>query len=314
MSEHATPPPLGPRDETDFKDGVYWFDGILEGPVGDIQAMRATLPKLAALGLEAVNIEVEGGRFSLLAADGRRTIAAEHGLDLEAVRNELEALIALSPRPEACESTLRATEYGRERARETLFAVKKGTISRVSRERALRAEDAARAALPEPGAVDPVLGRRRKLILVSALTLAGLFMIWQSGVIGALFAPAASDLEMDAGPFTGLLQIEIDSAPLGYEITLRRGSAYPASPRAAREAQEAAPDLKIAGAIGAVADGDLIYIQLLDEKAEPIGGAGQSLRPLLEGEKVHVSTVLQARRGARTIRLALSPGIGHKNM
>ncbi|MCB9832586.1 MAG: hypothetical protein H6807_08930 [Planctomycetes bacterium] len=314
MPDRPGPPPLRPDAAFGFAGGVYWFDGIFEGPAGDAADLREQIPRLAALGLATADVEIEAGRFSLLAADHRRPIEGDAGLELEELRDALEALLRSSPRPQDCESTIRLTEVGAGRARETLFAVHGGVVQRLSRERPLRPEDGRRALAQPPGGPRPEVSGRRRLLIGGALVVAALVFGWQAGLLDALLAPAAKELTVDPGDFAGLLELEIEAQPLAYGFVIRRGPAFPATPAEARSAREQAVDLISAKAITIAAEGDLVYVLIVDQEGRTIGGRGLSLRPLLEGEMAEVRGSLPARRGARELRLALDLGSGHKGM
>src|SRR4051812_4968194 len=102
MADDA-PPPLAssaPR--------FAWFDGIVEGRVGDVASVRAAVERANATGFGRMDVGVDGGRFSVLMDDA--TVPASRMTDENrcALAGALNEIAVASAGP--IESTLRCTE------------------------------------------------------------------------------------------------------------------------------------------------------------------------------------------------------------
>ena len=152
MPEGNGPPPLNvdrkvnsdPADENAF----LWFDGILEGPIGDRDALRAAVLRLDAIGIVNANLEIDGGRFSVLLDDRSKFMNRVTDNERTRLVESIQAIVDMSPSAERVESTLRCTEVNAQSVHETLFAVKGGKIERVSRARSANSDDLLRRPRP----------------------------------------------------------------------------------------------------------------------------------------------------------------------
>src|ERR1700733_4318395 len=97
------PPPLdsgAPR--------FAWFDGIVEGRLGDASAVRAAAERTNRAGLGRMDVGVDGGRFSLLMDDATVPAARMTDENRRALAVALNEIAAAAEGP--VESTLRCTE------------------------------------------------------------------------------------------------------------------------------------------------------------------------------------------------------------
>ena len=312
MPDAPPPLPASPDEPLDLKGGFVWFDGLFEGPMTPGLDPRRPSAELGSLGLRWSAIEVEGNRFSMLASDQSRPLKQAEGLDLDAILDILNQTLQAVGRPEACDSTLRCTEVGRSRVRETLFAMSGGRLTRVSRERELRPDDLKRAPHAPPNDSGPT-PRQRRLLIAAALTIAGLFIAYQMHLHDLVLGPNADELELEAGRFEDLLDLSVDDGSLGYFVHLERAPNL-AQTIAAIEGDRGATSSGRSAAARIVATGDYVYVSLRDEDDELLLEYSVSLRNLLREEVVQESFFLPRRIGAKSIRLEIGSDLGHKNM
>ncbi len=288
-----------------------WFGGILEGrrPQDD-GALRAAVAELNADGPVPADLEVEGGRFTVLL--GERTLEPSElsSERLTVFVDLLQRLVEASADPERIESTLRCTEVYAREAVETVFAPVAGEVRCVSRVRALNDEDRRRApvaARPAGPAFD--LGTRRALLIGALFLIAFGLFTWRSGIVGRWMSAEAAGLARETGPFGTLLAVEVERMwPGDYRVVLRRGDDYPLTTDAVSALQTGAGSPVELAAVNAVAEGDAVYAQLLNHDGEVLASDRLELRPLLGDADAEVEGKLKGRISAATVRLALDPG------
>ena len=308
-SESRMPPPL------DLPGGVpdyMWFDGILDGPRVDEAPLADAVRRINALGLAHADLEIDGGRFSILMGDGTlvdgRSDLTRRG-DLVPLLDELCELVERAGRG-SVESTLRATEVHGDTAVETMFAVHNGAMRPLSRGRPVTAEDRARA----PGRALPGGGKpRRQVMLFAVLGIPLLALIaWRVGVIAAVFGPSADQLAIDAGPFGEMLRVEVKDAGLGFEVLVHRGETFPIKVADIRRLREAAETPAERAAVERVSSGLELVLVLQDVDQERLVEAKVSLESLLETDRparIQIPSALSA-KGVALRLAASSPGNG----
>ena len=321
MADH---PPRPGEDPEIVEDGAPsgpprygWFGGVLEGRVGDPEVLRRAFEELDRATAVPCDFEVDGGRFSLLFSE-----ATVDGADLSIERQDqllegLGKLLERSADPAAAESTLRGSLVFGDEVVETLFTIRDGRLAPVSRRRPLSHRDPAAAAQRDGGLGgldapfrDVARGRGITLLL---LVLAGAGLAaWRSGYVGlvhdAVTAPAADEVEVSAGVFGETLSLEIDRRFTDYSCEVRRGADYPATADEASALVANAATTGERAAMGAVSDGDSIWIRVVDDEGLTLSAERVDLRALLGEEEGPVVTKVRARAGGVRVELALSRG------
>src|SRR5262247_1440797 len=122
----TVPPPLDPAEPR-----FAWFDGIVEGRLGDASLVRDAASRANAVGFGRMDVGVDGGRFSVLMSED--TVRARWMTDenRRLFANTLAEIAAASAGP--VESTLRCTEVFRHEVRETLFLAEGASIRALTR-------------------------------------------------------------------------------------------------------------------------------------------------------------------------------------
>ncbi|MEE2939331.1 MAG: hypothetical protein VX460_02990 [Planctomycetota bacterium] len=320
----AEPPPRRGQDPEIVEDGAPpgpprygWFGGVLEGRVGDAAALRRAFEELDRATAIPCDLEVEGGRFSLLFSEATVDGGA---LSVERQDQLLEALGKLLERsadPRAAESTLRGSLVFGDEVVETLFTIREGRLAPVSRRRPLSHRDPAAAARRDGrlGGLDAPfrdVARGRGVVLLVLILAGGGLTAWRSGYLGlvhdAVTAPSADEVEVSAGVFGETLSLEIERRFTDYSCEVRRGAGYPAN---AEEASALVADATTTGeraAMSAVSDGESIWIRVVDEEGSTLSAERIDLRPLLDEEEGPVEAKIRARARGVRVELALSRG------
>ena len=295
-------PPDLPRDvkSPELPSGQGWtfFDGLMEGPRGDDEALRAGFESLQSTGFVRGDLELEGGRFSFLLDDDPR-----RGIIDDELRDRIVAGfngVLSGAGPGETTSTLRATELFPTEVRETLFAVEGDTVRPVTRMRERTTEDLTRIPLPRS---QSERGPNHRALSIAGAIILALLLIWQLGFIDRMFSPDASELKRDLGPFQDLLEIELSDDWGNYVVAIRRGERYPADREAVKALLAERVELKEAAGVNAVADGTRISVILRDDEDNPMIGQHVSLDGLFDEEELLVP--LPGLRGAVTLSLSL---------
>src|SRR5262245_33973358 len=157
------PPPLDPGEPR-----FAWFDGIVEGRLGDAALVREAASRANAAGFGHMDVGVDGGRFSVLMGEDTVRAPAMTDENRRLFANTLTAIAAASSGP--VESTLRCTEVFRNEVRETLFLAEGASIRALTRTRPVTDADLFRN--PDAGAPPaPSMGRGRLAVVLTMLLL-----------------------------------------------------------------------------------------------------------------------------------------------
>ncbi len=317
MPEDSSKPPHLPVDGARdgmaphvSNDAFLFFDGILEGPRGDAETLHEAVRRLNAVGLVEAQLDISGGRFTLLLDDQPRPVENAEEAREEAFLAALQELLDGLPDRGVVESTLRCTAIDGARVREVLFAVEGRKLNPLARTRAANAEDLRRIPRPLPDSASlKGLPLGKAFAVVALLLVAAGFSAWRSGWVERLLAPADEELSRDAGDFEGLLALEVDRVWGNYEVTLTRGPTYPVDADAARALERGRNDLAARAAVRAVADGGRIYVQLVDGDGEVLAEEPVALAALLADPEGKIEARLPGRIGVRSARLSLTSGL-----
>ena len=222
--------------------GTFRLEGLVQGPQGhdaDFAArLRQWVRRAAEAGLH-LDLEFDGGRFSVLADPKPVSVASLPKPPRECITEALEALTGLFPPGQPCAlfSTLRSVEYRTGQEVQTLYVTTPEGVD--SRQRIV---EAATVEPPKP------LTRRQKIRLAakSAVVLAALVGIstlfvpygwlWDRFVQG-IVPPDVSKVAVDLGPLKPYLTVK-DKKAKGTEaaiITLARTDAMPRTLEALEE-------------------------------------------------------------------------------
>ncbi|MEM6671201.1 MAG: hypothetical protein AAF726_00075 [Planctomycetota bacterium] len=290
-----------------------WFGGVVEGRVGDPDAMRGVAEQITALGVVACDLEIEGGRFSLLFDDA--SVPGER-LTLDAQNALVDGLQAIlrSAAPGTVESTLRGALVYPTSVVETLFAVKDDQFVPVSRRRDLDEHDRAHA--PDAGGERSAsgdalarLGTKRGLALLALIVLASGLFAWNRGYFGllrdTLFSPDASELAQSTGAFGDALELSVEERFAMYVCTVRRGPAYPGDAEAADRLIDAAVTAEERAAAMAITGGGEIGVVLFDKNRNRLEVAPVALAPLLTDEGASVEVEVRSRLRGQRVELSV---------
>ncbi len=304
MSDSPPPRPVLPTGPVQHAH----FGGVLRARIGDPSATEAALQKLRALNLVPVDYEADRARFALYF--GGEVVPGKK-LGPKANRNLLQGLQDLldsSPDPESAESTLHATEVYADAVVETLFAIQKGAITCVSNPRNLEPGDALDA--PERKgilhSIAPSLGTKAKALCALLLVLAAGLFAWEKGWMNRLFAEPAAQLSVESGDFEGWLSLQAKSQWGTYRLQVQRGPNYPTDPEQVRRQLAALTSTVQSAALSAIAEGRTIFVQCLDDEAQPLSASPIPLAALLTSANPIVAN-LPGHPKARTLRLSLAP-------
>jgi len=280
-----------------------FVEGLLDGRVADADALQAATRELSSAGGGPFRCDIQGGRFSLLPID----TPMPPGFDDAAQDRFLAALqkVVAGGVPGSVEGNLRCRLLFADEVTETLFVVRGDRIEPLSRRRPRTPDDtvpAMPAAPPTPFGL-----RRRDLAWIAPLLLlAGTAVAWQAGWIDRVLAARADGLQRDAGPFGTMLAFEVGRAWGNYDVTLRRGADYPATPQAVEERRRAASDHAAGAATSIVGDGRELYVQVVDDSGHVLAETKVDVRPLLTAAEAVVTAKLPGRIGATAVRLSIT--------
>lgn len=311
MPDDGGPPPLQLRKPSASRtddESFLWFDGILEGPLGDRDMLKACTTRLDAIGIVQSNLEIEGGRFSILLDDKSRQMARIDDNQRGRLLALLQEIVDLSPNTARVESTLRCTEVTDSGAQETLFALQGGQFQRVSRARKTSSEDLARK--PRPTSVighefeNP--NHRRAILGVAVLIMLG-FMGWQLGIVHLALAPDPQEIVMDYDLLENVIATDLSKKWGVYTLSVFRDNEFPKTMSAFDAAIKSAKQLDRSAMFSAVARGDVIYVQLIDSSGDIVFQKGLSLKPLLLDSKEKIQIQIRGHKDAKRVRLALTP-------
>ncbi len=290
-----------------------WFAGIIEGPRRDASIdpmLRRITHSICQLSLGTAELELEGGRFSIMMSEDTVNGSESNRGVRESFANLLGELTAVLAADGPLESTLRCTEVFPRQTVETLFSPSGDVVRAVSRARSTSDEDQrhAPAALVSPSALARI--GRVKAVVISVLSIATLIAVaWQGGLIDRAFAAQSSDIRIEVPGLGDTLQLTIDDEWGNYVVVLSRGIGYPETP-AARDAlfSNAVTTTELA-LLRAVADGDSLFIRIEDAENQVLGATRMSLRPLLSQPHNQVVARLPGQMNADHIRIALDAGM-----
>lgn len=312
MPEGNGPPPLSadrtksaePRDENAF----FWFDGILEGPIGDRDALRSAVIKLDAIGIVSVNLELDGGKYSVLLDDKSKLLEGVNDAQRLKLIQSIQDIVELSAAPNKVESTLRCTEVSSSSVHETLFALQNGKVEKISRRRSANSDDLLRR--PRPISVlgeTFVGGKSRRLMIGGLIVLFCLAIGIQFGIADRIFAPEPSEITIEHRQFGNYLTSSMDKKWGVYTLTITRGESFPSSMAEFDAIAKAAARLDESATLGVLARGETAYIQMLDDKDGVLYQKGVSLKPLLLADDASIQVLMPGFRKTSSIQLALAP-------
>jgi len=299
-SEAGASWPPGPIDHARF-------GGILEGRHDDPTPLEDAVARLNDLGLVRADLEIDGGRYSLMLDDRRVPGRNMSDAALSVMLDCLGDVVESSGHSGTAESTLHCSEFARGMVRETLFVPQGGRMNAVSRVRLL----ADGPDEPDPGSVAQAfrsVGTRRAVWIAVALVVAFGITAWKSGYLDRVLSRDADRINLDTGPFGSDLAVSLESSWGNYEVTVRRGATYPTTGEEIARRREQAPDLAQRAALGILSEGGTIYVQLRDGSRTVLVSERVELRPLLSSADAEVKVTLDGRIAARTVRLDLERG------
>jgi hypothetical protein len=283
-----------------------WFDGIVQGrQEGEIQILETLVIELNQLGFGLFSLDIDGGRFSILAED--RTVGGEflNKENVEQFLHILKSLPSLLKDSQSVESTLRATFVGETEVVETLFFSIRGEFQSLSKRRRIGGSDTKRD--PSARRLSPVT--RRAVIggfALGALVLAWiLFGAYKKGIFGRLLSPDASLIELNLGPLDGYLRVRIKKSWGMYLIDLSRGPKYPKDVSGFSFLIKKEKNLVQKAFFLRLQDGGRIWVFLLAENGKTLDSIPLQLAPLLQGSSARVE--FPGRMGAKSLRLSLFP-------
>ena len=289
-----------------------WFGGILEGPRSGAEMdalLREVTREIRALHLGHAELELDGGRFSILLGDevlpGDRLDESKR----ERFMAELQRVLDASPDAGRLESTLRCTEIHADHAFETIFAPHDGRMEGFGRNRDLKPEDARGQVSASSSRVLPSEYRSKKSwgILAAVVLLVGL-LAWQRGVIDRIFAGDASELTVATEGLMDSLAIDVESSWGNYEVQITRGKDYPETTKDRQALLDRSKTPASLAMLRAVTDGGRLFVRLEDAEGKVLEATEVDLRGLLESKDAKVRAVLPGRMRAAVIRISLVNG------
>jgi hypothetical protein len=298
-ASHA-PPPLDPGEPR-----FAWFDGIVEGRLGDAALVREAASRANAGGFGHMDVGIDGGRFSVLMGEDTVRARAMTDENRRLFANTLAEIAAASTGP--VESTLRCTEVFRHEVRETLFLAEGASIRALTRTRPVTDADLYRN--PDAGApAAPSMGRGRLAIVATLLVLVFGSVAYFGGWVDRLLAAKAESLAIDTGPFADFVDVSVSKSWGSYEVELRRGRGFPVENAQIQELRTKAATPADRAALDIVTNGGKLWVRLEDPQGRGLAAVACELRPLLSGEDRSVEQVLPGYMTAARVKLSLDAG------
>ncbi|MFT7168037.1 MAG: hypothetical protein ACI80K_001162 [Paracoccaceae bacterium] len=310
VSKPEVVPPRGPV-EINGPPRFGWFAGVLEGRVGDRDALHKATDAVRKTRTAPPDLEIEGGRFSLLfdevAVPGARLDVS----DQEALLTALQGVVDASAKPDSVESTLRGSLVYGESVVETLFVPRSGVIEAVSRHRALSAADRSHS----PGAAGEEANeapRLKGVALLGLIAAACLLLAFYGGYVdrarGAFFGTSAEAVKIQTDTFAGSLDVSLERKFGSYLVTVRRGPDYPTTSAEVEARIAAAETPAQRAAASAIADGGDVWLRLEDSEGKVLHATELDLGGLLESSERELQRTLPSKLGTAQLRLSLDPG------
>ncbi len=292
-----------PLGET-FRYG--WFDGIIQGrQEGESQILHGFVEELNQVGLASFSLDIDGGRFSILAED--QTISGET-LSQEKVERffqNLKTLPSLLENPQTVESTLRATFVKEEEVVEAIFTPIRGEFQSLCKRRGISDSDKGRD--PNSKHLAPV-SRRAVIggIGLGIFVLAWIFFgAYRRGIFGRVLSPSAESMKVELDPLQGFLRGNVSKSWGKYQLELKRGPKYPKRGKDFASLIQNAKDPVAKAFFLRLQDGGGIWVFLLSENGKVLDSQSVSLAPLLQDSSARVEFL--GRIGAKSLRLSLYP-------
>ncbi len=278
------------------------FGGLLEGRVGDRLALERAVQELRESGPVVPTLEVEGARFCLYLDDAVVPPSKATPERMLAFLGGLKNVVGAANADRPIESTLRCTEVYPEEAVETHFGIDGGEVTAVSRVRERGASDELPA--PPQAPMLPVLGDRpRRIILAASACLLFVLVLWQGRIIDRVMGASVEDLTTNTGPFTSMLQVELEPGFGSYRLLLTRGDGYPMNGADVARLEDGAPSPLARAAVTTVADGAILEARVVDVDGEVLASKHVSTGALLMDAGLVIEFALPARIGATAVEL-----------
>ena len=306
-----TPPPL-PDLEPPRGAPVYaWFEGILDGARRDDAALESAVAELGRAGIGPVEVEFDGGRFTVLFAGGTFPGSAFGEDRKQEVLRAIEAVVAAADPSRSVESTTRCTEVHAESTVETLFAIEGSSVRPLGRVRPIESADRRRDPRreSEDDRDDPTFPRRHLLVIAMLGFVVGPILLWQSGWLDRIRAVDPSTLPIETTVFEHRLEVSVDRELGRYVFTVTRGPNFPGTREALDvwrdriEADGDRPVDRVAHEI--LASGGRAYIHVLGEDDARLRTVPIELRSLVTGSLGEVVVKADGHPGTR--RFVLTP-------
>jgi hypothetical protein len=294
------PPPLDPGEPR-----FAWFDGIVEGRLGDASLVREAASRANASGFGHMDVGVDGGRFSVLMSEDTVRARSMTDENRRLFANTLAEIAAASAGP--VESTLRCTEVFRSEVRETLFLAEGASIRALTRTRPVTDADLFRN--PDGGAPPaPSMGRGRLAVVAALLLVVFASAAYFGGWVDRLLSASAETLAVDTGPFADYLDVTVEKSWGNYEVTVRRGRGFPVENARIEELKARAATPADRAALDVVATGGKVWLRLEDTEGHGLAAAASEMRPLLSGPDRSVVEHLPGYMTAARVKLSLDAG------
>ena len=129
----------------------------------------------------------------------------------------------------------------------------------------------------------------------------------QLGLVDRFLAPEADEVNLDHGLFGAYLDSSIEKNWGIYTLTIKRGETFPNTMSEFLAIAKTSDKLDDAAAVGALARGETLYVQMLDDKDAILYQKGISLKPLLLKSDTKIDVVIPGFRKAKNLYLALTP-------